>query len=82
MALDYRRYKGDNPPVTYIDLERDEKTVIAKDFEAFLVLLTFDENLQSSEYEYGRELEYFPREEVEHIMFAVKTPMRMRCLLA
>ncbi|MEK4386196.1 SMI1/KNR4 family protein [Solibacillus sp. FSL W7-1464] len=72
VALDYRRYKGDNPPVTYIDVERGDKTVIAKDFEAFLKLLTFDESLQSSEYEYGRELEYFPREEVEHIMVRCK----------
>lgn len=63
LALDYRRYKGDNPPVTFIDLERGEKTVIAEDFEAFLELLTFDESLQSHVYEYGRELEYFPREE-------------------
>lgn len=72
LALDYRRYKGDNPPVTFIDLERGEKTVIAEDFEAFLELLTFDESLQSHVYEYGRELEYFPREEVEHIMVRCK----------
>lgn len=68
LALDYRRYKGDNPPVTYIDVECNEKTVIAPDFEAFLALLTFDESLQSSDYEFGRELEYFPREEVERVM--------------
>lgn len=72
VTLDYRRYKGDNPPVTFIDLELGEKTVIAEDFEAFLELLTFDESLQSSAYEYGRKLEYFPREEVEHIMVRCK----------
>ena len=54
--------------MTYIDVERNEKKVIAPDFTAFLEQLTFDESLQSSEYEFGSELEYFPREEVEHIM--------------
>ena len=68
LALDYRRYKGDNPPVTYIDLEQNLKQVIAPDFEAFLSQLTYDESLQSSAYEYGNELEYFPREEVERVM--------------
>ncbi|MER1998215.1 MAG: SMI1/KNR4 family protein [Lysinibacillus sp.] len=72
LTLDYRRYKGDNAPVTYIDLERGEKTVIAADFAAFMKLLTFDESLQSSTYEYGRELEYFPREEVEKVMMRCK----------
>lgn len=72
LGFDYRRYKGDNPPVTFIDLELGEKTVIAEDFEAFLELLTFDESLQSHAYEYGRKLEYFPREEVEHIMVRCK----------
>ena len=68
LALDYRRYKGDNPPVTYIDLEQNVKQVIAPDFEVFLSQLTYDESLQSSAYEYGKELEYFPREEVERVM--------------
>ena len=68
LALDYRRYKGDNPPVTYIDLEQNSKQVIAPNFEAFLAQLTFDESLQRSTYEYGHELEYFPREKVECVM--------------
>lgn len=72
LALDYRRYKGDNPPVTFIDLERGEKTVIAEDFAAFLQLLTFDDSLQSSNYEFGQDLEYFPREEVELMMVRCK----------
>lgn len=72
LALDYRRYKGDNPPVTFIDLERGEKTVIAEDFAAFIQLLTFDESLQSNNYEFGRDLEYFPREEVELMMVRCK----------
>lgn len=72
VALDYRRYTGDNPPVTYIDLERGEKTVIAADFAAFIKLLKFDESLQSSNYEFGRELEYFSREEIEHMMVRCK----------
>lgn len=68
VALDYRRYKGNNPPVTYIDLEQNRKEIIAQDFETFLTYLKYDESLQSSAHEYGRELEFFPREEVESVM--------------
>lgn len=72
LALDYRHYQGDNPPVTYIDLERGEKTVIAADFAAFMKLLTFEESLQSSDNEFGRELEYFSRDEVGQAMISCK----------
>lgn len=68
LALDYRRYKGDNPPVTYIDLELGTKEVVAEDFSQFLTLLTYDERLQSTVYEYGSDLEFFPREDVEQVM--------------
>ncbi|MEG0471629.1 MAG: hypothetical protein RR588_04770 [Solibacillus sp.] len=54
--------------MTYIDLEQNIKQVIAEDFEHFLSQLTYDESLQSTAYEYGKELEHFPREEVESVM--------------
>lgn len=68
LTLDYRRYTGNNPPVTYIDLELGTKEVIANDFEQFLTTLEYDEHLQRTAYEYGSELEFFPREEVEREM--------------
>lgn len=50
IVLDYRNYKGDNPPVTYIDLELAEERQVAPDFESFLSSMRpteveFDENL-------------------------------------
>lgn len=68
LALDYRRYKGDNPPVTYIDLELGTKQVVAEDFSQFLTLLTYDASLKSTVYEYGSDLAFFSREDVERVM--------------
>lgn len=73
IALDYRRYKGDNPPVTLIDVERGVKTVIAPHFEAFLALLTMDETVQRNSFEYGQELTFFPRDQIEEAMIQCKT---------
>lgn len=71
IALDYRRYKGDNPPVVYVDLEAEEKRVVARNFAEFMGLLVFDEDISGSSYVYGAELDeldVFAREIVEEGM--------------
>lgn len=68
IALDYRRYKGNNPPVVYVDLELEHQTRIAESFQAFIDQLQYDETLVHGSYEYGVELEKQSREKVEREM--------------
>lgn len=42
VCLDYRNYNGDNPPVSYIDLEVELDVIVADDFEELINNLTMD----------------------------------------
>lgn len=68
IALDYRRYKGSNPPVVYIDIDSKKKHIIAPNFQEFMEQLIYDESLTGSSYSYGDELTEFSREYVEEAM--------------
>jgi len=68
VALDYRRYKGNEPPVVYVDLETEKQILIANSFREFIDSLQYDEDLAYSSYDYGSELEQYPRKEVEQEM--------------
>ncbi|RUL54064.1 SMI1/KNR4 family protein [Lysinibacillus antri] len=64
IALDYRRYTGDNPPVVYIDTDTKQKLKIAEDFTEFISKLSeLEGEIQS--YDMSSEYEEFSREEIE-----------------
>ncbi|KZZ85447.1 SMI1/KNR4 family protein [Bacillus sp. SJS] len=65
IALDYRRYIGDNPPVVYLDIDTKEKIQIAEDFTDFLNRLTVLEE-QNEPFDFFEE--EFVREEVEEAL--------------
>ena len=63
IALDYRRYTGDNPPVVYLDTDTKQKLRIAEDFTEFISRLTeFEGQIQTDVCD---EHEEFVREEIE-----------------
>lgn len=71
VCLDYRNYKGDNPPVSYIDLEVELDGNIAENFEKFVNNLTVeidDENEDEDELETDFELEIFDKSEFEVLL--------------
>lgn len=71
VCLDYRNYKGDNPPVSYIDLEVELDGNIAENFEKFVNNLTVeidDENEDEEELETDFELEIFDKSEFEVLL--------------
>lgn len=68
IAFDYRRYKGNEPPVIYVDLETEKQIRLADSFQEFIDSLQYDETLARSTYDFGSELEKYPREEVEQEM--------------
>lgn len=51
LALDYRHYQGDNPPIAYLDSEYEMDKQVAKDFSDLLEKLKPDESFDN-EYEY------------------------------
>ncbi|MFG6496123.1 SMI1/KNR4 family protein [Fictibacillus sp. UD] len=65
IALDYRRYTGDNPPVVYLDVDTKEKVQIADNFTEFISRLTVLEE-RSEPFVFGEE--EFVREEVEEAL--------------
>ncbi|NMH74562.1 SMI1/KNR4 family protein [Bacillus sp. RO2] len=67
IALDYRRYIGDNPPVVYIDTDTKVKIRIAEDFTEFISRLTVLEE-QSQRYDIGDDYEDFARDVVEEAL--------------
>jgi hypothetical protein len=67
IALDYRRYTGDNPPVVYIDMDTKEKIRIAEDFTEFISRLTVLEE-QSQRYDISDDYEEFAREDIEEAL--------------
>ncbi|MGM0843622.1 MAG: SMI1/KNR4 family protein [Bacillota bacterium] len=64
IALDYRRYTGDNPPVVYIDTDTNHKLKIAEDFTEFISNLAELER-EIPPYEMSNEYEEFSREDIE-----------------
>ena len=67
IALDYRRYTGDNPPVVYIDMDTKEKIRIAEDFTELISRLTVLEE-QSQRYDSSDDYEEFAREDIEEAL--------------
>ncbi|WP_409303929.1 SMI1/KNR4 family protein [Peribacillus sp. SCS-155] len=67
IALDYRRYTGDNPPLVYLDIDTKEKIRIAEDFTEFISRLTVLEE-QSQRYEISNNYEEFAREDIEEAL--------------
>lgn len=66
IALDYRRYTGENPPVVYIDTDTKQKLRIAEDFTKFISRLTeFEEQIQP---DVSNDYEEFAREEIEEAL--------------
>lgn len=76
IALDYRRYLGDNPPVVYLDTDTKEKIRIAEDFSDFISKLTILEgNNQSGDIHHY--YEEFTREGVEEALVSGQNIYRM-----
>ncbi|MFT4416301.1 SMI1/KNR4 family protein [Fredinandcohnia humi] len=67
IALDYRKYTGDNPPVVYINMDTKEKIRIAEDFSEFISRLTILEE-QSQRYDISDDYEEFAREDIEEAL--------------
>ncbi len=65
IALDYRRYTGDNPPVIYLDTDTKEKVKIAEDFTEFISRLTV---LKERNEPFDFTEEEFVREEIEEAL--------------
>lgn len=72
VCLDYRNYNGDNPPVSYIDLEVELDVIVADNFEELINNLTVDIDDDDEEYEndeehiaYEEEVKIFNRNEFE-----------------
>jgi hypothetical protein len=76
IALDYRRYLGDNPPVVYIDTDTKQTIRIAEDFTEFISRLTeFEEQIQK--YDISNEYEEFAREDIEDALLHGKHKYNM-----
>lgn len=66
IALDYRKYSGDNPPVVYIDTDTKEKIRIADDFTDFISrLIKLEEQIIQ---DITNDFEEFTREEIEEAL--------------
>lgn len=67
VALDYRRYTGDNPSVVYIDIDTNEIITLAKDFTGFINRLTALDG-QSPPFDIPEDYEQFAREDIEEAL--------------
>lgn len=68
VCLDYRNYSGDNPPVSYIDLEVELDMIIADSFEEFINNLTVDIDEDDEEYDGDDEVRTFDCNEFEVLL--------------
>ncbi|WP_194841648.1 SMI1/KNR4 family protein [Sporosarcina obsidiansis] len=76
IALDYRRYTGDNPPIVHIDLDTNEKIQIAENFADFISRLTVVEEPNET-YHLGDDDEEFAREDIEEALLEGKHKYHM-----
>lgn len=74
VCLDYRDYSGDNPPISYIDLEVEVDVIIADSFEEFINNLTVEieeeeeEEEEDDDDQEDEELRTFDRNEFEILL--------------
>lgn len=71
VCLDYRNYKGDNPPISYIDLEAELDGNIAENFEEFFNNLTVEIDNENEDEDEDKDEIYFELEIFDKSEFGV-----------